>query len=359
MHADISRPAEVLELQKASIGFVKYIKDRLDIQLVKHINYEGEEIVDDVKYKFFRSKNKFRHIPIRTNRYVQRQQPDIVLIQGFIFPLQLLALRLMLKKKTKIIVQHHGEKPFRGIKKIFQQLARYFVHGYVFTAKENSEEWIKNGIIPAKEMCYEVLEASICFQKKDRESARSSLNLSGILNFLWVGRLNTGKDPITVLKAFEKYINNHNAKLFMIYQTDELLPEINKLFAKNECLEASVILVGSVAHAELETWYNGADFYFSGSHNESTGFALLEAMACGCIPVVTSIPSFKKITCDGKFGFLFEPGNEQNLLNILCRLTTIDHEKLSSSVAEHFSSSLSFKSIADALYTVCEKLIAE
>jgi glycosyltransferase involved in cell wall biosynthesis len=359
MHADILDPEEVLKLHAASTGFVKFIHRELDIQFVKHMDYEGEKIIEGIRYNFFKSRNNFWYIPFKANRFVQLQRPDIVIIQGLIFPLQLLALRLMLKKKTKIIVQHHGEKPFTGIKKAFQQIAKYFIDGYIFTSTKNSEEWIKSKIIAGKEKCYEVLEASTYFERRNKNICKSALSINGNLNFLWVGRLILGKDPITVLKAFEKYIVNHHAKLFMIYQTDELLPEINLLLSENGCLKNSVILKGGVLHHELETWYNAADFYITGSHKESTGYALLEAIACGCIPVVTDIPSFRKITNGGDYGFLFEPGNEQNLLDILLQLEKADRKKLSSSVVEHFNNSLSFKSIADSLYDVCKNLISE
>lgn len=360
MHSNISEPGKVLELQKASIGFVNFIKEKLTIQLIKHMNYEGEEYVDVVKYNFFKSRNKFPHIPFKTHRYIKTQHPDIVLIQGLIFPLQLIALRFKLGNNTKIIAQHHGEKPFIGIKKIFQQIADRFIHGYLFTSFENANEWMENKIISRKQKCYEVLEASTHFIKKEKELCKSTLSFKGNQNFLWVARLNSGKDPLTILKAFDKYICiHHSAKLYMIYQTDELLPEIKKILTQNERLKHSVILQGSVPHSELETWYSAADFYISGSHKESTGYALIEAMSCGCIPIVTNIPSFKKIINDGEYGFLFEPGNEESLLNSLLKLDDINNDKLSGSIVEHFNNCLSFKLIADRLFQVCEKLISK
>ena len=118
-----------------------------------------------------------------------------------------------------------------------------------------------------------------------------------------------------------------------------------------------MILKGKVKHSELGACYNTADYFISGSHKEGSGYALIEAMSCGCIPIVTNIPSFKKITRDGTFGFLFEPGNPESLLNILLNLKNIDKEIFSSSVVGHFNHNLSFKSIADDLFTICERLM--
>jgi glycosyltransferase involved in cell wall biosynthesis len=357
-HSNLSKSEEVLELQKASIGFVAFIKKKLSIQLIKHLNYKGERYADGVKYVFFKSKNEFWYIPFKTHRYIQKQNPDIVLIQGLIFPLQLIALKIKLGKKTKIIVQHHGEKPFRGFKKFFQKIADHYIDIYLFTSAENANDWIHAKIISDKKKCPELLEASTFFKLKNKLECQHTLSFKGNENFLWVGRLNNGKDPVTVISAFEKYILVcPKARLFMIHQTSELLPLLRRKLEENKQLKNAVVLKGKVNHSELEVWYNAADFFISASHKEGSGYALIEAMACGCIPIVTSIPSFKKITCNGKFGFLFDTGNAESLLKVLLDLENIDKENLSSSVVEYFNHTLSFKSIADDLFAICEKLM--
>ena len=359
-HSKISNPAEVLEIQKASIGFVEFIKERLSIHLIKHMDFEGERNINGVCYSFFKSKNKFWHIPFKTHRFIKKQKPDIVLIQGLVFPLQLIALRFQLGKRTKIIVQHHGEKPFTGLKKKFQKIADHYVNFYLFTSIANADEFIRNKIISGKNKCLEILEASAFYMQSNKLECRQELCLINRPIFLWVGRLNLNKDPFTVLNAFEKYVYLYpEARLYMIYQTEDLLHEIRKRLEESCLLKNSVILNGKVDHSELENWFNAADFYISASHKEGSGYALIEAMACGSVPIVTSIPSFKKITANGKFGFLFEPGNPESLLKVLLNLKSIDKEQLSICVANHFNESLSFKSIADDLFEICEKLMTK
>jgi len=358
VHATITNPHEALEVQKASTGFVKFIKNKLEIQLVKHIKYEGVEKIDSVDYFFFKSKRSFWKVPAKTHRFVKKQHADVVLIQGFIFPIQVIVLKLMLGKKVKFMLQHHGERIFTGPKRIFQRLTRPLIDAYLFTSVENANDWIEKKIISSKDKCYEVLEASTHFSKMNKENCKAELNMHGNKNFLWVGRLNSNKDPLTVLKAFAKYLsNNREAKLYMIYQTDELLSGIKKLVSQNSELNDAVILKGSLPHHELQYWYSAANFYISGSRSEGSGYALIEAMACGCIPVVTDIPSFNKITNNGKYGFLFESGDEKSLEMILSNLYKIDEAKISASIVEHFNSSLSFQAISNQLYNVCRSII--
>jgi hypothetical protein len=48
-----------------------------------------------------------------------------------------------------------------------------------------------------------------------------------------------------------------------------------------------------------------ADLFVSGSQREGSGTALLESLACGLPPIVTDIPSFRMLTCDGRIGALW------------------------------------------------------
>ena len=59
-----------------------------------------------------------------------------------------------------------------------------------------------------------------------------------------------------------------------------------------------VHLLGKVPHAGIETLMQAADLFVSASRAESCGFAALEAMACGAVPVLSDIPSFRALTGD-------------------------------------------------------------
>ena len=116
-HNNLKDPIQVLEKHAPTLGFAKDISHKVDIQFIKHMNCEDERIINGVKYTFFKRPNRFRQIPVKTHTYIKRQQPDVILVEGLIFPLQVIALRLKLGRNCKIIAQHHGEKPYRNIKK--------------------------------------------------------------------------------------------------------------------------------------------------------------------------------------------------------------------------------------------------
>jgi len=349
-HSGITNPLQVLDKHAPSLGFANYIREEIRIEFIIHMNYEGFKKINGNSYAFFRSRNRFWHIPLRTHRYIKNQNPNIVIVEGLGFPLQLIFLKWLLGKKCRVFVQHHGEKPFSGIKGFIQKIADYYINCYLFTSLKNATEWINKKIIKNPYKCREVLEASTHFKRMDRSKCQARLGITGNYNFLWVGRLNNNKDPITVLNAFRKFGLYHpNARLYMIFQEEDLLEAINEKIRQSVVLEDAVKLIGKVDHSDLVYWYSAVNFYISGSHKEGSGYALLEAMACGCIPVVTAIPSFEKITSVGKYGFLFPPGDDDALALQLENLKNLNIDSYRQKVESWFRESLSFKSIADSL----------
>jgi glycosyltransferase involved in cell wall biosynthesis len=351
-------PEKVLEAHKPAIDFAPYL--RSDIKFIKHLNFEGRIIKNNILYSFYKRKNSFWYIPLKTHRYIKSSSPDIILIQGFIYPLQVLFLRFMIGKRSRIIIQHHGERPFSGIKKWFQKWACKSSDAFLFTTKENADQWIDSNILSPDSRIYELLEASTNFSvSSKKQELRKELNISGEYNFLWVGRLISGKDPLTALIAFSVFCKiNPEARLYMIFQQNDLISEVNSFINENE-LGSKVKLVGYKPHEDLEQWFNAADFYISTSHKEACGYTMLEAMACGCIPIVTNIPSYRKITKNGKFGKLFNPGDPSSLLKQMRSLNGLDRKSFSKAISEYFKENLSFKKIASDLDQICLSLVNE
>lgn len=354
MHPLASDPTEVVAKHMEGHGYAYFIGKYLEPVIIEHINFEGSYKDKEVQYHFFKGRNKFWHLPFRTYEFIERKKADVILVAGLIFPLQVIFLRLKVGRSCKIIVQHHAERPFRNFKRAFQRIANSFIDGYLFTSHGNAKEWIEQGIVD-KEKCYEVLEASTFLKRKDKNESRAKLGIGDIDMFLWVGLFSNRKDPLTVLRGFEKYLKSNGAAvLYMIYQKNDLLQEVQTLIANSELLKKAVRLVGKVAHAELDSWFSAADYFVSGSHREGSGYALIEAMACGCIPIVTDIPSFRKIA--GEHGFLFEPGNPESFCNSLRRLQGLSINEASNAIEHYFNNSLSFEKIAKDIFGICEEL---
>ncbi|MHB8208912.1 glycosyltransferase family 4 protein [Mucilaginibacter sp.] len=319
---------------------------------IKQINYEGIYTHNGVQHHFVNLNRKKTFFPYKINRYVRNLNPDIVFVQGLHQPLQLIQLKALVNKKAKFIAQHHAERPFTGLKKIIQRLADPLVDAYLFASKTMGLGWVNQGNLGSSHKIHEVMEVSSLFYPINKEVARSKTSINGDPAFLWVGRLNENKDPLTVVKAFLRFASvNTGARLYMIYQTEELLKQIRELLNASPHGD-KIILVGKVPHDDLLYWFNSADFLLSGSHYEGGGTVVCEAMSCGCVPVVTDIDSFRMITDNGRCGLLYKVANEDALLNALVQTQASNIEKKQQNCLNYFKSNLSFDAIANRIQEI-------
>jgi glycosyltransferase involved in cell wall biosynthesis len=134
------------------------------------------------------------------------------------------------------------------------------------------------------------------------------------LAVLFVGRLNANKDPLTVLEGFAMFSQGHpDVTLTFVYQEGDLEQELRTAVERDGRLRARVTLLGAVPHERLPAVYGAADLFVLGSHREGSGYAALEALACGVVPVLTDIPSFRWLVTEGRVGALWRTGDPASL----------------------------------------------
>jgi glycosyltransferase involved in cell wall biosynthesis len=351
---DNNDPFAWIERLYAFTGILEELGKDHEVFSIEQINYEGELTHKGVKYFFRRYGNGVNRLPGNLHRLVAKLKPDIVLVRGLNFPLQVIQLRMKLGKKVRIVVENHAGRPPTGIRKLFQHIAYHCIDAYHFISSGTAHQWLDSGIIRNRQKCVEVPTGSARITPLDKTESKRQVGMTGHFNFLWVGNLSRNKDPLTVLEGFEKYLHiNPEARLYMIYQSNELLEEIRARLNENDLLAKSVFLKGKIPNDQLSPWYSGADFYISGSHSEGGSIALLEAIACGCIPVVTAIPSSLAATDYGRYGFHFIPGNADDLYEQLKRLNTVIVKEFSGAIRNYFTDELSFSAIARKFTASC------
>ena len=285
--------------------------------------------------------------------------PDLVHVNGFDAPLHTWRLRQALHTSVAICVQDHGGTPPRGrVKAAVRRALMRAADGYLFTSAPQADPWIRDGYITTAAV-HEVLEASTSLRPVDRTAARLATGMRGAPALLWVARLHPNKDPLTILDGFEGVLGHlADATLTMIYQDDELLTEVHRRIEASPVLGERVRLVGVVAREELAGWYSAADLFVSGSATEVCGYALLEACACGAVPVVTDIPPFRAITGDGAIGRLWTRGDPRSFSDAVIAVgrRPIEHER--SRVLEHFAEHLSWSAVGQRARAIYESVVA-
>lgn len=126
---------------------------------------------------------------------------------------------------------------------------------------------------------------------------------------LFVGRLDSQKDPITLLKAFSIIINDYPDLILDVVGDGELYNQCRD-FVSNHDLQSSVIFHGWVD--EPSVYYRQADIFICPSIYEAFGLIFLEA-AFFSLPIIsTSVEGIPEVV-DSKMGFLIEPRNHVEL----------------------------------------------
>ena len=277
---------------------------------------------------------------------IKTQSPDVVHLNGLIFPALVTGIRAALGDRVTIVVQHHGgEFPIRGSGVIGWWQQRRWKRGLAsadalsFTAREQVEPWRAAGVI-SDQRIIEIVEASTTLRTVERDRAR----ISDDLVILWVGRLTTNKDPLTVLDGLERALPKlPGAQVLMVFGDNTLLPAVDERVRASNVLRDRVTLNGHVAHDEMPSFYGAADVFVSGSHSEGSGYALIEAMSAGVIPVVTDIPSFRAIA--GDCGARWQPGDAQQLADALLRVCSKPLAAQKSATRDRFARELSWDAI--------------
>jgi glycosyltransferase involved in cell wall biosynthesis len=152
--------------------------------------------------------------------------------------------------------------------------------------------------------------------------------------------LNANKDPLTVLDAVESVAAALPAvTLTMVFNTTELLASVRARIDRSDALRRSVRLLGPIAHHDLPAHFSAADLFVVGSHHEGSGYSLMEALACGAMPVVTDIPTFRVLTGNGEAGPLWTPGDAHSCASAIERAARqpIAREHIVAYFERHFS----------------------
>lgn len=352
----VRTPAALLDLYRTLTEWSTAVAGSgADVAVVQRFHTAAGLERDGIHYQFVADKKlpwlSTKDAPPEFLHAIAAHQPDIVHVNGLIFPGLVAGIRATVGARTAIVAQHHGgEFPIRGSGIIGYWQRRAWRRGLEaadaisFTAAEQAEPWRSAGVL-GRQRVLEIVEAGTTLRAVNRERARTAVGAGGETIILWVGRLTTNKDPLAVLDGLEQALPMlPNARLIMVFGDDTLLASVEARVRGSEILARAVSLAGRVAHDELPNFYGAADVFVSGSHTEGSGDALIEAMAAGLAPVVTDIPSFRAIA--GECGGRWAPGEAPQLARALVALLRDDLDAQKQKARARFDAILSWPAIA-------------
>ena len=302
---------------------------------------------------------KFWQIPERVHQVVHELQPTVVHTHNMNKMLQHNHLVDIVGPEIPLVVQNHAEWPAKWLRMSLQRRLFPKLSAFLFCAPGQEKAWREKQLIQAGQTIHYVMEGSTTFQYSERALARKKTGLTGSPIFLWVGNLDSNKDPLCVLEAFQNLLLDYpEARLYMIYRFEQLLEEVRAFLRTSTALYQAVVLLGEKERAGLEDYYNSADYYVLGSHREGSGYSLMEALACGCVPVVTDIPSFRMMTKEGQIGALWRCGDWESALGAMKTAVGKSWSEQSQHAQRYFVEQLSNPAIARQLKSIYLDLLA-
>ena len=296
-------------------------------------------------------------MPWRIAQAVRALAPDVIHVNGLDFAWHT---RMLCRLGVPVLVQDHASAPdFRRMRRRWG-LAQ--VQYAAFTDEAQAVPFFEARALRPGTRIFAVPESSTDFRPGDLAAARAATSLHGDPAVLWVGRLDANKDPLTILDAVERAAADlPGLRLWCCYHAGNLLPAIQARIAASPVLADRVHMLGKVSHAQIEQFCRAADFFMLGSHHEGSGYALIEAMACGATPIVSDIAPFRRLTGAGgpdPIGALAPVGDAAAFARALVTLAALPRDGLRDAARAHFDRNLSFDRVGERLCAIYQAIIA-
>jgi len=152
---------------------------------------------------------------------------------------------------------------------------------------------------------------------KNQIPAKTVKNISTNKNFLFVGRLSSEKNIISMLQSFSAVSHLDKNWGVIIIGNGQKKKEIES-FASENHLKDRIHVIGFVQQNEISKYYALGDVFILPSTSEPWGLVVNEAMLCS-MPIIVSnrcgcVPELVK---EGVNGFSFDPYDTQKLQQLM------------------------------------------
>lgn len=162
------------------------------------------------------------------------------------------------------------------------------------------------------------IDLKVFHKEKDGEYLKKKYNIQKKPTLLFVGRLDKEKNIDVLIKALGILKDKFEFQLIIAGQGKEKLP-LKKL-ALSAGIQSNVIFTGFLPEKDLPYIYRIADIFVMPSIAELQSLVTMEAMASGLPVVAANAVALPHLVHDNENGFLFIPGNEQDLARKLSKL---------------------------------------
>lgn len=190
------------------------------------------------------------------------------------------------------------------------------VNGIVVNSESVRQEMIAEEHVPPGRLhlCYNGIDTKR-FHAEGRARMPQLENATLMIGVVCVLRPEKGLQ--TLLRAFAQIVPVHPGVRLAIVGDG---PELSGLKALAQELGIIDACFFQPAVADVAPWLRSIDVFVLPSLSEALSNSLMEAMACGCACIASSVGGNPELIQDGETGLLFEPGNPHGLAEKLSLL---------------------------------------
>lgn len=226
-----------------------------------------------------------------------------------------------------------------------------YVDKILCTTLHMKEVLLQQYHIPMNKLAYKEMPLSSAYRKPIiRTVHNESLKIG------WGGRLvkplKRADFIIKLIIELEKLQINY---LFFIAGEGSYFNRIQD-YIKSENLEQKVHLLGQLKRKDMPSFWRNMDIFISLSDKEGAGLSMLEAIACGAVPVTTAYTSTKEFIRPGESGYIVPIGDYTKIAEWIAYLS--NHREQLCYLANNASLEIQVKcSITAYIKYLCEFVI--
>lgn len=181
-----------------------------------------------------------------------------------------------------------------------------------------------------------------CLTEEERKEGKLSIDhkdTNGILDFVFVGRLENAKGVQRILNVFSKLTNNRIGKIHLI--GDGPMKSAYEDFVRNHNLK-NVIFHGFLTRVQINSILKKSHVFLLPSDSEGFPKVVAEAANYGLIPIVSDVSSIGQYVIENKTGFLIGQADEALLKRKIEKVLGMSGNELYSMACSCYSMSEKF-----------------
>ena len=341
------------------------VTSQLPRQAAQEISPEGVEILRlpsaplmGGRFPIIKPNKEFH----RLTKWLWAQKIDACLINTRFYTLSLYAARAAKKHGVLSVVLEHGSAHLSPIGKLatlaghlYEHVAIHYVHLFCkdfYGVSEGSIKWLAHFHIQAKG----VLHNAVNFDEIDRLlSAPNAVDWRSVFGLpdtsriiLFAARLVKEKGILELLEAFRR-LNRPDTHL-LIAGDGPLLSVLSGQKGEN------IHFLGRLERKELMQLYRQADVYCFPSYHEGFPTTLLEAGACGCAVITSSVAGVEELLGEDQCGYILPEIIPEAIQEALCMALDSENWRkrvgasLNARVRTHFGWKQTYAQLMNALF---------